>query len=59
MKIEMLRDVTGTFHNIVDGVRTGDVIEIDAQNGSRYVKLGYARPSDKPVTVVASSDIHY
>jgi hypothetical protein len=57
MKIEMLRDVNGSFHNVVTGVRAGDVIEVDDQNGQRYCDLNYARPAGGlPVTVVPNTE---
>jgi hypothetical protein len=39
----MRREVSGTFHGI-DGVKVGDVVEVDDVNGARYCKLGYAEP---------------
>lgn len=40
MKIE----VAGAFHNEPGGVRIGDVVEVDDDNGARYCELGYAEP---------------
>jgi hypothetical protein len=44
MKIRMKMTVTGTFHGNPAGVRTGDVVEVDDENGQRYIDLGYAEP---------------
>lgn len=43
MKIKMRREVHGLFHGL-DGVRVGDVVEVDDANGARYCSLGYAEP---------------
>lgn len=40
----MLRDIEGSFHGIHTGVKAGDVVEVDDQNGARYCHLGYAEP---------------
>lgn len=40
MKIE----VHGGFHNNPDGVRIGDVVDVDDTEGARYCALGYAEP---------------
>lgn len=44
LKIRMKISVTGTFHNNSAGVRIGDVVDVDDENGLRYIKLGYAEP---------------
>jgi hypothetical protein len=36
--------VSGVFHNMLDGVRAGEVVEVDDDNGARYCALGYAEP---------------
>lgn len=43
MKIRLKREIRGMFHGH-DGVRVGDVIEVDDLHGARYCKLHYAEP---------------
>jgi hypothetical protein len=43
MKVRMLIDVGGTFHNVAGGVKRGDVVEVDDDNARRYMQLGYAQ----------------
>lgn len=47
MRIRMKIPVNGVFHNIVEGVRVGDVVDVDDDNGLRYIKLGYAELADQ------------
>jgi hypothetical protein len=35
--------VHGTFHNILEGVKRGDIVDIDDDNARRYCALGYAQ----------------
>ena len=44
MKIRWKIDVAGTVHGKIDGVRVGDVMEVDDENGADYCRLGYAVP---------------
>lgn len=44
MKIRMKIPVAGTFHNLTGGVKVGDVVDLDDENGARYCALGYAEP---------------
>jgi hypothetical protein len=44
LKIRMKRHVTGSFHNHHEGVKPGDVFEVEDHTGARYCKLGYAEP---------------
>ena len=41
MKIRMKIDIPLLFHNI-DGVKRGDIVEVDDANAARYCSLGYA-----------------
>jgi hypothetical protein len=41
-KVRMRIDIQGLFHN-VDGIRRGDIVEIEDQAAERYCKLGYAQ----------------
>ena len=43
MKIRMKIDIEGAFHG-QSGVRRGDVVNVDDENGVRYCALGYAEP---------------
>jgi hypothetical protein len=43
----MKMDVQGTFHGI-EGVRVGDEVVVDDDNGARYCALGYAEPVAEP-----------
>lgn len=42
MRIRLKITVAGTFHNLVEGVKVGDVVDIDDAEAERYIKLGYA-----------------
>ncbi len=63
MKIRLKYAVTGTFHNM-DGLRYGDVVEIDDGDAERYIRQGFAEAvADKPAAekpvqehAVATSD---
>lgn len=48
MRIRMKIPVSGTFHNLTDGVRVGDIVEVDDDSGASYVKLGYAEEVEQP-----------
>lgn len=47
MKIRMKIDVAGMFHNIPDGVRVGDEVDVEDDEAVRYCGLGYAEPVTK------------
>ena len=36
--------VAGTFHGEPDGIKAGDVVEVDDVIGARYCRLHYAEP---------------
>lgn len=42
MKIRMKIGISGTFHNIEQGVKVGDVVEVDDLSGANYIASGYA-----------------
>lgn len=44
MKIRMLIPISGTFHGIPNGVKNGDVVDVDEFSALRYFKNGYAQP---------------
>lgn len=47
MRIRMKIPVNGVFHNLVEGVRVGDIVDVDDDNGARYIALGYAELADQ------------
>ena len=42
MRIRMKMSVAGTFHNLLEGVSVGQIVDVDDENGQRYIDLGYA-----------------
>lgn len=47
MRLRMKISVSGTFHGNPEGVRVGDIVEVDDQNAARYISLGYAEKADQ------------
>lgn len=48
MRVRMLIDVAGTFHNRREGVKRGDTVELDEFNAARYFERGYCQPAEWP-----------
>jgi hypothetical protein len=42
MRVRMLATIGGTFHNIPNGVKRGDVVDIDEIPAKRYIVNGIA-----------------
>jgi DNA helicase TIP49 (TBP-interacting protein) len=59
VKIRMKMEVAGTFHGL-EGVKTGDVVDVDDENGARYCALGYATPvaaDEEPPVELRDADL--
>jgi hypothetical protein len=60
VKIRMGMDVAGTFHGVDGGVKVGDVVDVDDENGARYCELGYATPvvaDEEPPVELRADDL--